>query len=334
MKVFSSAVIVCAGMFFATNSFAQSLTYNVVSSIVEDRKAVFATVQSVDVVAARTRIGGTIVELLVDEGTAVKAGQKIARVVDEKLALQLKSLNARIQSQVSQRDLANTALVRVEKLFSTGTVPRARLEEAQTAQDVAQKGLSAILAERQILQQTRAEGDVLAPAEGRVLNVHVTKGAVVLPGEAVASMAAEAYILRLQLPERHARFIKQGEQVQVAERRLGSLAQDNDKQIRTGFIRKIYPEIINGRVSADVEVDNLGDFFVGERIRVWVGTGERTVLMVPKAYLIIRHGLVYARLEDGQDVVVQPGLSENGQTEILSGLVVGDVLVEWSDQKP
>ena len=332
MKVICSAIVVCAGMVLATNSFAQGLSYHVESSIVEDRKAVFATVQSVDVVAARTRIGGTIVELLVDEGSAVKAGQKIARVVDEKLALQMKSLNARIQSQAAQRDLAKTALVRLEKLFSTGTIARVRLDEARTAQDVAQKGLSAILAERQILQQTRAEGDVLAPAEGRVLNVHVTKGAVVLPGEAVASMAAEAYILRLQLPERHARFIKEGEQVQVAERGLGSLAQDNDNQTRTGFIRKIYPEIKNGRVSADVEVENLGDFFVGERIRVWVGTGERTVLMVPKAYLITRHGLVYARLKNGQGVVVQPGLSENGRTEILSGLRVGDVLVEWSGQ--
>jgi len=332
MKVIRSAVIVCAGMILATNSFAQGLSYQVKSSIVEDRKAVFATVQSVDIVAARTRIGGTIVELLVDEGSTVTAGQKIARVVDEKLALQMKSLNARVESQVSQRDLAKTALVRMEKLYATGTVPRARLDEARTAQDVAQKGLSAIVAERQILQQTRAEGDVLAPAEGRVLNVHVTKGAVVLPGEAVASMAAEAYILRLQLPERHARFIKEGEEVQVAERGLGSLAQDNEDQIRTGFIRKIYPEIKNGRVSADVEVENLGDFFVGERIRVWVGTGERTVLMVPKAYLIIRHGLFYVRLQDGQDVVVQPGIAENGHIEILSGLVVGDVLAEWSGQ--
>ena len=332
MKVFCSAVVLGAGVMFATASYAQESSFNVEKSIVEDRKAVFATVQSVDIVAARTRIGGTIVELLVDEGSAVKAGQKVARVVDEKLALRLKSLNARVQSQVSQRDLAKTALARLEKLYASGTVPRARLDEARSAQQVAQKGLSSILAERQILEQTRTEGDVLAPAEGRVLNVHVTKGAVVLPGEAVASMAAEAYILRLQLPERHARFIKEGEEVQVAERGLGSLAQDTDDKIRKGHIRKIYPEIKNGRVTADVEVENLGDFFVGERIRVWVGTGERSVLMVPKTYLTIRHGLVYARLEDGQEVVVQPGLSLNGRVEILSGLTVGDALVEWSER--
>lgn len=319
-------------MLFATHSFAETVSFRVEQSIVEDRKAVFATVQSVDIVVARTRIGGTIVELLVDEGTAVKAGQKIARVVDEKLALQMKSLNARIQSQVSQRDLAKTALARLEKLFETGTIARARLDEARSAQQVAQKGLSAILAERQILEQTRTEGDVLAPAEGRVLNVHVTKGAVVLPGEAVASMAAEAYILRLQLPERHARFIKEGEEVQVAERGLGSLAEDSGDQFRKGVIRKIYPEIKNGRVTADVEVANLGDFFVGERIRVWVGTGERAVLMIPKTYLTTRHGLVYVRLENGQDVVVQPGLSQNNSVEILSGLIVGDVLVPWMGQ--
>lgn len=329
MKAFSFFTAVLAGFFLSSGSSAQEATHSVEQSIVEDRKAVFATVQSVDVVTARARIGGTVVELLVDEGSTVKAGQRIARVVDEKLALQMKSLNARIQSQVSQRDLAKTALARLEKLFTTGAVPRARLDEARSALVVANRGLSSIHAERQVLEQTRTEGDVLAPAEGRVLNVNVTKGAVVLPGEPIALMAAEAYILRLQLPERHARFIQQGDEVFVDERGLEASSKDEDIQFRKGVIVKVYPEIKNGRVTADVEVDRLGDFFVGERIRVWVGTGERGVIIVPKSYLKKRHGLTFAKLDDGHEVVVQPGMGQAGGVEILSGLTIGDVLVQW-----
>jgi len=310
-------------------AYAQQPPVAVEQTVVQDLKAVFATVQSVDVVSARARIGGTVVELLVDEGSAVTAGQKIARVVDEKLALQMKSMNARIQSQVSQRDLAKTALVRLEQLYTTGAVPRARLDEARSALVVAERGYSSILAEGQVLQQTRSEGDVLAPAEGRVLNVHVTKGSVILPGEAVASLAADAYILRLQLPERHARFIKQGDEVQVAERGLGSILEDRSRQNRKGYIRQVYPEIKDGRVTADVEVENLGDFFVGERIRVWIGTGERAVILVPEAYLHKRYGLTFAKLQGGLEVVVQPGLARPNGVEILSGLTIGDVLVGW-----
>ena len=312
---------------------AEDGPYTVAVSLVEDQKAVFATVESVDVVAARARIGGTVTELLVDEGSPVEAGQRIARVVDQKLALQAKSIDARIQSAASQRDLAKTALARSESLFQSGAIPKARLDEARTNLEVAARALSAAQADAQVLQQTRAEGDVLAPAQGRVLKVNVTKGSVVLPGEAVASMAADAYILRLQLPERHAQFIRAGDEVKVAERGLESLSAESDEQLRTGRIIQVYPEIKQGRVAADVDVDNLGDFFVGERIRVWVSAGARATIVVPQAYLYKRYGVTFAKLDDGHEVVIQPGLpitttAEPGGIEVLSGLEVGDVLVK------
>lgn len=306
---------------------AQGATYTVAVSLVEDQKAVFATVESLDVVAARARIGGTVTELLVDEGSPVEAGQKIARVVDQKMALQAKSIDARMKSAASQRDLAKTALARQEQLYSTGAIPKARLDESRTALEVAERALGAVQGEAQVLQQTRAEGDVLAPAQGRVLKVNVTKGSVVLPGEAVASMAADAYILRLQLPERHARFIRQGDEVKVAERGLESLTTQNGEQLRTGHIIQVYPEIKQGRVIADVNVDELGDFFVGERIRVWIGAGDRATILVPEAFLYNRYGVTFAKLDDGHEVVVQPGLPHPGGIEVLSGLEAGDVLV-------
>lgn len=314
-------------VFAATSANAQDATYTVGVTLVEDQKAVFATVESVDVVTARARIGGTVVELLVDEGSPVTAGQKVARVVDQKLALQAKSIDARTQSAASQRDLAKTALARQEKLFQSGAVPKARLDEARTALEVAERALSSVRADAQVLAQTRSEGDVLAPAQGRILKVNVTKGSVVLPGEAVANMAADAYILRLQLPERHARFIKQGDEVKVAERGLGSLLPDSSKLLRTGHIVQVYPEIKQGRVVADVEVDDLGDFFVGERIRVWISTGERDTIIVPEAFLYKRYGVTFAKLSNGHEIVVQPGLLQVGGIEVLSGLEAGDTLV-------
>lgn len=310
----------------------EGATFTVSPTMVEDQKAVFATVESVDVVAARARIGGTVTELLVDEGSPVEGGQVIARVVDEKLALQAKSIEANVQSAMSRRDLARTTLDRSEQLFQTGAIPKARLDEARSALEVAQRELNSAMAQREVLEQTRAEGAVLAPAQGRVLKVNVTKGSVVLPGEAIANMAAEAYILRLQLPERHARFIEQGDPVMVAERGVGSLTPDSSNNLRTGTVIQVYPEIKQGRVSADVEVPELGDFFVGERIRVWVGTGERQTIVVPEAYLYKRYGVTFAKLDDGHEVVVQPGLpittlAQPGGIEVLSGLTAGDTLV-------
>ncbi|MCW8915695.1 MAG: efflux RND transporter periplasmic adaptor subunit [Magnetovibrio sp.] len=326
MKAITKSFILFVGLSSST-VLAADETYNISTTFVQDQKAVFATVESVDVVAARVRIGGTVTELLVDEGSPVQAGDKIARVVDDKLALQLKSVDAQIQSFKSQQQLAQTALIRNEKLYQTGAIPKARLDESRTNHEVVGRSLASAEAERQVLEQTRVEGDVLAPASGRILKVQVRKGSVVLPGEAIASMAAESYILRMQLPERHAMFIKQGDEVQVAERGLGALQPDSRKNLRTGTIRQVYPEIKQGRVSADVEVPDLGDFFVGERIRVWIGTGNRPALVVPEDYIYARYGLNYVKLSGGREVVVQPGLPQDGGVEVLSGLKAGDVLV-------
>ena len=322
VKLFVLAIGLTANAAFANDP------YNVVVTFVQDQKAVFATVESVDVVAARARIGGTVTEMLVDEGSAVTAEQKIARVVNDKVALQLKSVDEQIQSLKSQLELDDTELKRSEKLFASGTIPKARLDAVRTKREVSARALSSAEAERQVLEQTRVEGDVLAPSAGRILKVNVRKGSVVLPGEAIANMAAEAYILRLQLPERHAMFIKEGDQVRVAERGLGALQTDSAKSLKAGTIRQVYPEIKQGRVAADVEVPDLGDFFVGERIRVWIGTGNRPATVVPEDYLFTRYGLTYVKLSDGREVVVQPGLPQSGGVEVLTGLKAGDQLVK------
>jgi len=326
--VFLVAAAVSSGTVAAQQDPSNANTFTVEMSQIEDQKSVFATVESVDVVAARARIGGTVTQLLVDEGSPVQEQQKIARVVDEKLALQARSVVARIQSYGSQKKLATTTLARAEKLFSSGAIPKARLDEARTNLEVVDRSLVAAQAERQVLEQTGIEGDVLAPAAGRVLKVQVSKGSVVLPGDEIATLAAESYILRLQLPERHAMYISKGDLVDIAPRRglQGVPIGEKIPPRRQGVVSQVYPEIKQGRVSADVEVPGLGDFFVGERIGVWVGTGPRAAIVVPQDFLYKRYSLTFARLNDGHELVVQPGLVQAGGIEILSGLMPGDIL--------
>src|SRR5215469_8877854 len=67
-----------------------------------DQKAVFATVESPNVVPARARIGGTVASLSVRQGDSVAQGQVIAVVGDDKLVLQIKSLDAQIAGLESQ----------------------------------------------------------------------------------------------------------------------------------------------------------------------------------------------------------------------------------------
>ena len=321
-------VVAAALALTAPAAFAQQ-TFTVAQKTVADEKAVFATVESASVVPARARIGGTVAALNVKEGDAVTRGQVVATVGDDKLALQMKSLDAQISALEAQVAQAQTDFTRAEDLFSRGTVPKTALDQARTAFNVASNMLKARTAERSVIQQQVTEGNVLAPASGRVLKVPLTVGTVILPGETVASVAEQNFILRLRVPERHARFLKAGDSVRIDREELGRSG------AQFGTIKLVYPQIEDGRVIADAAVANLGDYFVGERIRVWVSAGERDSTIVPAAFIVTRFGIDYARVRKGAetiDVPVQRGRDVPrpdmpDALEILSGLNSGDVLV-------
>ncbi|MFI5011140.1 MAG: efflux RND transporter periplasmic adaptor subunit [Hyphomicrobiales bacterium] len=293
------------------------------TSEIADQKAVIATVEPVHQLVARARIGGTIASLKAKEGDRVAAGAELATVADQKLVLQMQALDSRIQSQQSQRDQAKIDFDRVQELQRRGVSTQSQVDLAKTNLDVAERTLTAMRADRSVIAQQMKEGAVLAPGAGRILSIPVSEGRVVLPGETVATLAEDRYILRMQLPERHAQFLRAGDVVLIGAR--GPQDEEGDK--REGRVRIVYPEIQGGRVVADVEVEGLGNYFVGERTRVYVSTGMRRAIIVPAAYVYRRAGVSYVKLSDGSEIVVQPGMSQEHGIEILSGVKDGDVLI-------
>ncbi len=299
---------------------------------IDDFKSVYAKVESKDRVEARVRTAGTVAELKVDAGAHVEPGEVLAVVADPKIALRIKAADAQIAALQSRVETAKADYDRATELAKRGVVAQARLDQLKTAFDSATNDLKAAQAERSVIERQVEEGQVLAPAAGRVLNVPVTVGSVMLVGESVATIAANEYLLRLELPERHARFMKKGDPV-----RIGARGSNGSQQIvGEGRIVKVYPELQGGRVVADAEAPHLGDYFVGERALIWISAGKRKTIAVPSDYLFKRDGLDYVKVAQGDgsplDVVVQPGLpvtlkNAPPSVEILSGLKPGDRLV-------
>ena len=215
--------------------------------------------RSVDVLAARARLGGTVDSLTVDEGDAVTNGQRLATVIDDKLDPRMQALESQLDGQRATVEQARTDFERARSLRAQGAAPQSRLDAARTGLEVAERQLDSLQSELEVLRQQVAEGEVLAPGPGRVLEVMVSEGSVVMPGEPIARVATETYLLRLRLPERHARFIAVGDTVRVGPRGLDPDASDAaDQDWRDGEITKVYPELDQGRVIADVRVDGLG----------------------------------------------------------------------------
>src|SRR6266702_2967100 len=328
MRKFMMLGILAAATLGAEIAAAESLTVAV--RTVADEKAVFATVESISVVPARGRIGGTIVQLNIREGDAVTRGQAIATIGDEKLALQMKSLDAQIDALQAQSNQAQIDFARTEGLVERGTLPRVKLDEARTALNVAENGLRARIAERAVIQQQFNEGQVLAPADGRVLKKQVAVGSVVLPGDPIAMIAQQNFKLRLRVPERHARFLKAGDRIRVDGAEFG------EQISKFGTIDLVYPQIEDGRVIADATVENLGEYFVGDRLRVWISGDERTAFVIPSSYVTTRFGIDYVQIRQRDrtiSVSVQrgrdlPSAEVPTGLEILSGIRAGDQLVQ------
>ncbi|RXH15475.1 efflux RND transporter periplasmic adaptor subunit [Bradyrhizobium guangzhouense] len=304
-------------------------TFVVAPQSIADEKAVFATVESISVVPARGRIGGTVAQLKVREGDRVAAGQVIATIGDEKLVLQMKSLDAQIEALQAQANQAQLDFTRTEGLVERGILPRVKLDEQRTALNVADNGLRAKTAERAVINEQLNQGQVLAPADGRVLKRLITVGSVVLAGDPIVTVAQQDFKLRLRVPERHARFLKAGDKIRIDG------AESVGEAAKSGVIDLVYPQIEEGRVIADATVEGLGEYFVGDRLRVWISGGARTAFVVPESYVTTRFGIDYVRLQKDSrtiDVPVQrgrelltPALPDG--LEILSGVSAGDQLV-------
>jgi len=104
------------------------------------------------------------------------------------------------------------------------------------------------------------------------------------------AVMAERHSAETTVPERHARFLKVGDSVRIDGEEF------NKSDAQFGTIRLVYPQIEDGRVIADAAVAGLGEYFVGERIRVWVSAGDRESIIVPGAFIVTRFGIDYARV--------------------------------------
>ena len=288
-------------------------------------KAVYGRVEARDTVAARARIGGTILSLKVTEGDRVAAGDVIATVQDDKLEFQVKAVDAQLAGLTASLENARAELTRGEELIKRGVTTAQRLDQLRTQVDLVVNQIAAAEAQRAVLQEQQREGSVLAPVDGVVLTVPITRDTVIMAGETVATIGGGGFFLRLAIPERHTALLTQDALLKIE----GSAGREVE-----GKLARIHPEIDNGRVIADVNVADLPEGFVNKRLLVRVPIGEREAILVPETAVTRRFGIDYVSVQMGdaraeRSVVTGERMTVAGRpmVEILTGIAAGDEVV-------
>jgi len=286
----------------------------------QDVSAEVATVDQAQVLA---RIPGILTTLSVREGDLVAKGQPIGRIVDSQLGYQAGAYGAQAAAAQAQAAQAEAELSRVKFLYQNGVYAKARLEQAEAATSAARAQIRAAQAQQAAVGAVAGQGAVVAPTSGRVLRADVPAGSPVAPGMIIATITAGPTILRLALPESLAGKVHAGSR--VAATALGGNATQ-------GRVIKVYPSVVAGQVTADVELPGIDNSLIGRRLAAKVETGTRKALLVPAGFVTSRYGIDYVTVmgKDGNatqvPVQIAP-VAEPGKVELLSGVSAGDTLV-------
>ena len=172
------------------------------------QEAVSASRTFTGTVAARVqsdlgfRVSGKVLERLVDTGQTVKRGQALMRIdpVDLKLAVHTQQeavAAARARAQQTAEDEA-----RYRDLRGTGAISASAYDQAKAAADAAKAQLNAAEAQAEVARNASRYAELVADADGVVMETLAEPGQVVNAGQVVVRVAhagrREAVI---QLPE-------------------------------------------------------------------------------------------------------------------------------------
>lgn len=235
---------------------------------------------------------------------------------------------ARLDQMLAARRMADAQTRAAEAAMGAArqgvAAAEAQVAVAAAQARAARSQADAAAATTRIARAMRAEGRVLAPRAGKVTRVPVTQGAVVMPGEAIATIAAGAPVVTLMAPESDARALRVGQRLDLTD--------ENGAVTGQAAIVTLHPAVTRGLVEIDLAGDGVESGFLGERVTVLASVGRRLGVVVPATHVRARAGLVYARLlRDGVaiDTPVQLGARRPDGVEIQSGLQAGDVIVAW-----
>ncbi len=275
------------------------------------------------------RVGGKIVERLVEVGSKVRAGQPVARLDAADLALAAASARAQAASLETERNLAAADLARYRELREKNFISQADFDRRSSALEAAAAKLDAAQAvSRQSSNQT-GYALLVADSAGVIVAIEAEAGQVVAAGQTVARLARRGEMeAAFAVPEAQRRQVQNASALSLTlnatpgkqwKAKLRELSPAADPVSRTYAVRATILE-----AGDDVELG------MSARVAVTaLGAGPK--LEVPVAALYSRGDRPQVFVVDGNGVVQPRDVKTAGiageRVVIESGLKAGDVVV-------
>jgi RND family efflux transporter MFP subunit len=148
------------------------------------------------------RVAGKLLERLVDTGQSVKRGQPLMRIDPVDLRLAAHAQEEAVAAARAQEQQAAEDEVRYRNLLGTGAISASSYDQIKAAADAAKARLSAAGAQAEVARNATRYTELVADADGVVMETLAEPGQVISAGQVVVRLAhdgqREAII---QLPE-------------------------------------------------------------------------------------------------------------------------------------
>jgi multidrug efflux system membrane fusion protein len=162
------------------------------------------------------RVGGKITERLVEVGSAVRAGQLIARLDAADLALAAESARAQVASLQAERTLAEAELKRYRELREKNFISQAELDRRASAFSTAESRLESARAQHKQAANQAGYAVLHADTAGVITAIEVEAGQVVAAGQTVARLARPGgREVAIAIPESQRELFEQGSPMDV-----------------------------------------------------------------------------------------------------------------------
>lgn len=279
----------------------------------QQRYSTTATLEAENRAELLARTGGVVAQLLVDEGTVVRAGQDLLRLDDSEAKLRVRQAEVAVAKMKSIHD-------RQKASFEQEVISQADFDVARTNFEAAQADLD--LAQHQ-LSYTR----VPAPFAGTVVRRTVNVGQTVNVGTALFEVANfHPLLAHIFVPAKELGTLQNGQEADLA-------LDSNGAKLR-GVVRLVSPiaDPNTGTVKVTVDIKEYppgtrpGDFV---HVSVVTARHDNTVRVPNLAVFEDRGERIVYVAQDSVAVrkAVQVGFVDETHTEILQGIDAGERVI-------
>jgi RND family efflux transporter MFP subunit len=319
-----------------TLEFASSDLITLAPAAVERTIPLTGTLKATNQTLVRAKVSGELVELAVREGTAVQAGQRIARIDPTEFEARVREREAQRRSAEAQEDQARRTMENNRKLLDRSFISQNAFDNAQSGYQVAVANRDAAVAQLAQARKALADTAVLAPMSGVVAERFAQVGEKVSPDSRILTIVDLSRMeIEAHVPASEIGSVRVGQPV--------TLRVEGIEAPQTGEVVRISPSTAAGTRSVPVYIglDNRDPRIRAGLFAQGALAVERhdDVLAVPVAALRDAAGRTFVyRVVDGllEERPVTTGLRDpsaraaNGSTgvvEVLEGLKAGDTIV-------